>query len=52
MDITQNNDLTQLKAMAYDQLVIIEQSQSNLKTINARISELSTLPSVENSKDV
>jgi hypothetical protein len=35
------NSLTvdQLKVIAYDQLVLIEQSQANLKTVNAKIAE-------------
>lgn len=31
--------LEQLKALAYDQLVMVEQSQNNIKVINAEISE-------------
>ena len=30
-------DVRELKALAYDQLVVIEQAQANLKAINQRI---------------
>ena len=33
-------NLQELKALAYDQIVTIERSQSNLKHLTARISEL------------
>ena len=33
--------ITELKALAYDQLAIIERSQQNMQRINARIAELS-----------
>lgn len=40
----------ELKALAYDQLAILEQTQNNLKIINARITELSKQQSAEEAK--
>lgn len=40
MDITDMTDLQELKALAYDQLVLQEQVQRNLALITARINEL------------
>jgi hypothetical protein len=40
-------NVSELKAIAYDQLVILEQAQNNLKTINARIAQLSKPEKVE-----
>lgn len=40
MDISAITDLNQLKAMAYDQLVILENAQNNLKLINQRLAEV------------
>ncbi len=40
MDISKINDLTQLKAFAYDEMLVIENAQRNLQTINTRIAQL------------
>lgn len=40
MDVSQMTDLQQLKAAAYDQMVLLEQVQQNLAVINSRIAEL------------
>lgn len=40
MDITKISDTNQLKAWAYDQLILLEQTQNNLKLLNDRIAEL------------
>lgn len=40
MDITQITDEKELKSMAYDQMVMLEQTQNNLRLINGRIAEL------------
>ena len=44
MDITTIKDLKELKAMAYDQLTILEQTKANLKLITARINEVELQP--------
>lgn len=43
MDLATITDLTQLKAMAYDQMVVLEQTQNNLRLVNQRISALQTI---------
>lgn len=43
MDITKLS-LVELKAAIYDQMVIIEQAQQNIRTINERVSVLMTEP--------
>ena len=40
MNVTEITDLQQLKALAYDQLMLQEQVQRNLALIGARIAEL------------
>ena len=40
MDITKITDLNELKALAYDTVLAIEQQQSNLRIIQQRIAEL------------
>lgn len=40
MDITKITDIKELKALAYDQIVILEQTQINLKTINERMAQI------------
>jgi hypothetical protein len=40
MDISKTDDIKELKSMAYDQLLTIENAQNNLKVINQRIAEL------------
>jgi len=42
VDITTITDLTELKALAYDQIVQIDTAQQNLNVINGRIRELSS----------
>lgn len=42
MDITKETDVNKLKALAYDQMVQLEQTQTNLRVLNARIGELQT----------
>ena len=40
MDISTIADITELKALAYDEIVRIEQAQQNLAVINGRINDL------------
>lgn len=40
MDISQITDLTQLKALAYDEMLKLEAAQSNLRLLSGRIVEL------------
>jgi uncharacterized coiled-coil protein SlyX len=40
MDISQITDITQLKALAYDEMMKLEAAQSNLRLLNNRIGEL------------
>jgi hypothetical protein len=40
MDIAEITDVNELKAMAYDRIVTMEQIQQDLQIINARIREL------------
>jgi hypothetical protein len=40
MDLSQIADVDQLKVMAYDHLANLEQTQNNLRAINARIAEV------------
>lgn len=40
MDLSKMTDLNELKAMAYDQVVALEQTQNNLRVINQRIEEV------------
>jgi hypothetical protein len=42
MDVSQITDVQELKAAAYDQMVLLEQIQKNLAVISARIAELET----------
>lgn len=44
MDISKITDINELKAMAYDQIVMLEQAQANLKAINERIEQVTNLP--------
>jgi hypothetical protein len=39
-DITAVTDVKELKALAYDQLAMVEQCQQNLRVINERIAQL------------
>jgi hypothetical protein len=40
MDISAITDLNELKALAYDQLVLKEQAEHNLQLLNQRIAEI------------
>lgn len=40
MDLSTIENTNELKAMAYDQLVILENAQNNLKLINQRLAEV------------
>lgn len=40
MDVTKITDIKELKALAYDQMVLLERAQQNLGLLNARINEL------------
>jgi hypothetical protein len=44
MDVTKMTDVQELKAAAYDQMVLLEQIQHNLAVITARIAELTGEP--------
>lgn len=41
MDISQETDVTKLKALAFDQIALLEQTQGNIRALNNRIVELS-----------
>ena len=49
-DISQLINLSELKAMAYDQIAAKEQAEHNLRVINQRIVELTTAPVNEETK--
>ena len=40
MDISKETNINKLKALAYDQMLILEQTQNNLRALNARIVQL------------
>ena len=40
MDLSQETNVEKLKALAFDELRVLEQAQHNLQLINKRISEL------------
>ena len=42
MDLQKITDIKELKSLAYDQMVQLEQTQQNLRILNARIGELQT----------
>lgn len=44
MEITDIKTVEQAKALAYDQVALIEQAQQNLRALQERIQELSTPP--------
>lgn len=44
MDISDITDIQQLKAIAYDQMLMLDRLQQNLALIHARISELESQP--------
>lgn len=41
MDLQKETNVEKLKSLAYDQMVALEQTQTNLRLINQRIAELS-----------
>jgi hypothetical protein len=43
-DIADITDIDKLKAMAYDQITVLEQVQQNLRVINERILQLQQIP--------
>lgn len=45
-----NKSLTELKALAYDQLAVREQAQQNLSVLNERIAELSKVAEEDTNK--
>jgi hypothetical protein len=47
MDLSAITDIKELKAMAYDQLVLREQADSNLRVINQRMMELENQKSTD-----
>jgi hypothetical protein len=51
MDITQITDVNQLKALAYDRIVALEQNQNDLRAINTRLSELAQQEANDQSSD-
>lgn len=44
MDLSTMTDTNELKALAYDQLRIREQTDANLQALNARIAQLEEIP--------
>lgn len=40
MDISKITDATELKSMAYDQMLVIDQAQANLRMIQQRLAQL------------
>lgn len=40
MDVSKINNITELKALAYDELIKVEAAQANLRVLNDRIAEL------------
>ncbi len=50
MDISTETDVTKLKALAFDQIALLEQAQANIQALNARIGELSR-PQPDEQKD-
>ena len=40
MDINKVADVKELKALAFDQIAILEQAQANIQALNGRIAEL------------
>lgn len=44
MDLTKITDIKEIKALAYDQIILIEQSTANLRMLQQRITELSAKP--------
>lgn len=44
MDLSKLINISELKAMAYDQIAAKEQAEHNLRLINQRIVELTTVP--------
>jgi len=40
VDVSKINNITELKALAYDELIKVEAAQANLRVLNDRIAEL------------
>ena len=40
MDISEETDVTKLKALAYEQVVAIETAQANLRALQARLNQI------------
>lgn len=51
MDLSKLINLSELKAMAYDQIATKEQAEHNLRLINQRIVELTTTPPEEKNEN-
>lgn len=51
MDLSKLINLSELKAMAYDQIAAKEQAEHNLRLINQRIVELTTTPPEEKNEN-
>ncbi len=49
MDPNKINDIDKLKSLAYDQLMMLEQVQQNIRLINERIKKLAAETSLEQS---
>ena len=45
IDVSTITDVTQLKAMAYDQLILREQAEANFNNLNERLVQLTVVPS-------
>ncbi len=52
MNIITKMSTTELKALAYDQLVITEQAQKNIQAINSELAKRAAEPVTETSKEV
>jgi len=47
IDLAKMTDITALKALAYDQLAVLENAKMNLTAINQRMTQLSETPNKE-----
>lgn len=50
MDISKLEDIKELKSLAYDQMLILEQTQKNLQIISSRISQIQSVEPKEDTK--
>lgn len=50
MDLTKETDPTKLKALAYEQTVVIQNAQQNLQMLQARLAQLEAPAEVKSSK--